>query len=468
MIRAKSFKGETVAVMGLARSGLASVRSLVEGGARVLAWDDRADRAEEAAKLGAEITDLARADFSKISCLVLSPGIPHTYPAPHPVAERARAQGVAIIGDIEILMRECPDVRTVGVTGTNGKSTTTALIGHILQSAGLPVEVGGNIGRPVLEFDLTGKDATHVLELSSYQLELTPSLSCDVALLLNVSPDHLDRHGGMTGYIAAKRRIFTNMAKDAAAIVGVDDETTAGIHASFSDYLGVSVLPVSGLTAPEGGIGVDRDTLVDRRKKRTKKLVDLSGAPTLPGSHNAQNAAAAAATALTLGVKASDVADAIQSFAGLAHRQEIVGHRGKVIYVNDSKATNADAASRALSCYPTIFWIVGGIAKDGGIDCLAPYFERVRHAFLIGESMEAFAATLAGRVPYSASCTLEHAVRDAHVMAARHTRSGAVVLLSPAAASFDQFDSYEARGDRFRALVEERLAALGTVDRRAS
>ncbi|MBM86729.1 MAG: UDP-N-acetylmuramoyl-L-alanine--D-glutamate ligase [Rhodospirillaceae bacterium] len=468
MIAAKSFANETLAVMGLARSGLSSVRALVAGGAKVIAWDDQTERCAVAAEFGAVIEDLSKVDFSGVSRLVLSPGIPHTYPAPHPVTERARAAGVPIIGDIEILLRTCPNAHLIGVTGTNGKSTTTALIGHILEQAGLRCQVGGNIGRPVLEFEEWAEDEIYVLELSSYQLELTPSLSCAVAVLLNVSPDHLDRHGGLKGYVVAKQRIFAGMARGAPAIVGIDDEASVGIHAALPVSGAINAIPISGLTLPKGGVGVERGRLVDARGGRVCDLFDFSRAVRLPGSHNAQNAAAAAVVSLTLGIEPCIVAKAIRDFPGLPHRQELVASERGVSYVNDSKATNADAAARALVCYRPIYWIAGGIAKEGGIDGLAPYFGRIRHAFLIGASMEAFASTLAGRVPFSACVTLDHAVKEAHELAVREGQNGATVLLSPAAASFDQFANYEARGNAFRNLVAFWNSERGTANRRAS
>lgn len=457
MIAAKTFRDETVAVMGLARSGLASVRSLAAGGARVLAWDDNAERRDEAAVLGAEIVDLAQADFAAIEYLLLSPGIPHTHPAPHPVAERARARGVSIIGDVEILVRNCPEACLVGVTGTNGKSTTTALIGHILTEAGVACEVGGNIGRPVLEFAVPPSGGIQVLELSSYQLELAPSLSCDVAVLLNISPDHLDRHGGMVGYVAAKRRILDGMGEGGVAVIGVDDEESRQLREATAGRSAVTAIPVSGLSVPAGGVGVDNGHVVSEAGGSRHNVVDLAAARALPGSHNAQNAAAAAAVVQTLGIDVAAIGSALLSFPGLPHRQERIGERDGVTFVNDSKATNADAAARALGCYSTIYWIVGGLAKQGGIDALAPYFPSIRHAFLIGESMEQFACTLEGRVRYTACGTLDQALSKAAVMAWREARDGATVLLSPAAASFDQFASYETRGDRFRALAKASL-----------
>ncbi len=468
MIRAHTFKDQTVAVMGLARSGLASVRSLVEGGATVLAWDDNQVRRDEAAGLGAGIVDLASAGFAEASALVLSPGIPHTHPAPHPVAARARRDGVPIIGDIEILVRSCPEARIVGITGTNGKSTTTALIGHILTKAGLAVEVGGNIGRAALEFQTMGAEGIYVLELSSYQLELVPSLACDRAVLLNISPDHLDRHGDLMGYIAAKRRIFEGMRDGGVAVIGEDDAAARSLAGEVALTAGVTVTRISGLDVPEKGVGINKRRVVSAVQVKRRNLVDLTKARALPGAHNAQNAAAATAVALSLGIAATVIGEALVDFPGLPHRQELVGSKDGVAYVNDSKATNADAAARALACYPAIYWIAGGVAKEGGIEPLAPFFPGIRRVFLIGKSTETFAASLEGRVPYTAAGTLRRALDAAAALALSEARDGATVLLSPAAASFDQFANYEARGDEFRALVKAFLNNDRDDQRRAS
>ncbi|MDE0809818.1 MAG: UDP-N-acetylmuramoyl-L-alanine--D-glutamate ligase [Alphaproteobacteria bacterium] len=465
MIRAHTFQGQTVAVMGLARSGLASVRSLLAGGARVLAWDDSAICCEEAVSLGAESTDLGKTNFSGITAMVLSPGIPHTHPAPHPVVDRARAAGVPIIGDIELLLRACPDARVIGITGTNGKSTTTALIGHILTAAGLPVEVGGNIGRSALEFEPMGAEGIFVLELSSYQLQLVPSLACDRAVLLNISPDHLERHGDLAGYIAAKQRTFDGMPDNGVVVIGDDDAETRTLAGRLATH---TVTRISGLGMPTEGVGMEGQSVVAMVAGRRKVIGTLSTARALPGSHNAQNACAATAVALSLGVSGDVIRAALLDFAGLPHRQEMVGAADGITYVNDSKATNADAAARALSCYDPIYWIVGGVSKQGGIEPLAPYFPRVRRAFLIGESTEEFAATLEGRVPYSACDTLDRALDAAAVLALSEGRGGATILLSPASASFDQFSSYEVRGDCFRDMVCELLGNGRPCQRRAS
>ena len=458
MIVCHSKSGKSLFVMGLGLSGLATVKALVAGGATVIAWDDREDRRADAARLGARMENPDQAQWTGIDALVLSPGIPHTHPAPHPAAAHARAAGVPIIGDVELLLAECPDAKIIAITGTNGKSTTTALIGHIFSSAGKRAEVGGNLGTPVLSFAPLHADGTYILELSSYQLELTPSLAPDIAVLLNISPDHLDRHGGLAGYIAAKRRIFANQAAGATAIVGVDDTDAAAI----ADRL-AQVIRISGKDTLSADIRTDGTLLTENGER----LYDLSAAHTLPGAHNHQNAAAAFAAARAAGISEKTITQAISSFPSLAHRQELVAECGGVRYVNDSKATNPDAAERALGCYSPIYWVAGGLAKEGSIAALKPYFPRIRHAFLIGEAAASFGETLGEAVPHTSCGTLEKAVSTAHEMAVSEHLEGATLLLSPAAASWDQFDNFEQRGDRFRAQVLQLTsrAASGEVRR---
>jgi UDP-N-acetylmuramoylalanine--D-glutamate ligase len=456
-----SFAGRRIAVLGLARSGRAAVRALAAGGAQILAWDDDpAVRDRLAAEM--PISDLGAADWRQIPALVLSPGIPHRYPEPHPAVLRAREAGSEIIGDIELLGRAQPDARYVGITGTNGKSTTTALIGHILTAARRRVEIGGNLGTPALSLAPLGGEGTYVLEMSSFQLELIGSLAFDVAVLLNITPDHLDRHGGMAGYIAAKRRIFARQRAASTAIVGIDDPICRAIadelRASPSGGL-ARVVPISVTESAPGGVYVERGRLVDATGRRPIEVLDLALAERLPGSHNWQNAAAAYAAARSVGVAAEEAAGAIRSFPGLAHRQELVDTIDGVRYINDSKATNADAAEKALACYEAIYWIAGGLPKAGGITPLAPYFRRLRHAYLIGTATEEFAATLGNSVPFTRCGDLRTAIEAAAEQARRDRASGAVVLLSPACASYDQFADFEARGDAFRALVAERRAA---------
>lgn len=455
MIEVSQFRGDKVAVLGLARSGLAAAAALRRGGARVLGWDDStAKREAAAAQTDLAIADLATADLAGVRALILSPGVPHSFPAPHPVVRRAREAGIEIIGDIELLARTQRAARYAGITGTNGKSTTTALIGHILERAGRRVAVGGNLGTPALTLAALDGDGIYVLEMSSYQLELTHSLAFDVAVLLNVTPDHLDRHGGMDGYVAAKKRIFAPQRPSQAAVIGADDAICRAIADAVAASARQRVVRVSAEHAVAGGVHVDGTWLIDDMAHRAERVLDLAGAVRLPGRHNWQNAAAAYAAVRCLGVQREAAAAGIASFPGLAHRQELVATIAGVRYVNDSKATNADAAARALACYETVYWIAGGRAKEGGIAALQPWFPRIRRAFLIGEAAAAFARTLeSAGVPFSRADDLAAALAAAHAAAQREERPGAVVLLSPACASFDQFTSFEERGDAFRRLV---------------
>ena len=453
MIPVTAYQGQDVAVLGLARTGLAAAAALRAGGARVHAWDDAAPRREAAAAEGIPIAEPAELDWRRMAALVMSPGIPHTHPKPHPAAAAARKAKVPLIGDIELLVRSAPAARYVAVTGTNGKSTTTALIGHILKESGREVAVGGNLGTPVLSFAPLGKDGIYVLEMSSYQLELTQSLACEVAVLLNVTPDHLERHGGMAGYIAAKERIFANQRPTQAAVVGMDDEICRGIAGKLRREERQAVVPISGERAMEGGVYVADGVMTDASGVRATRVMDMRKASRLPGRHNWQNAAAAFAAARRVGIAADAAAAGIESFPGLAHRQELIAMIDGVRYINDSKATNADAAARALVCYDAIYWIAGGVPKAGGIEPLRPLFPRIRRAFLIGEAAESFAKTLGDAAPHSRSGDLATAVTEAREAARSQRIEGAVVLLSPACASFDQFANFEARGEAFRTLV---------------
>jgi UDP-N-acetylmuramoylalanine--D-glutamate ligase len=458
MIAVPGFEGRKIAVLGLARSGRAAAAALAAGGAEVLAWDDsdktRAALAGELAR-GVSLTDPATIDWRGVAALVLSPGIPHNFPAPHAAVTAARTAGVPVIGDIELLGHAQPEARYIGVTGTNGKSTTTALIGHILATAGKRVEIGGNLGPPALGLAPLGKDGFYILEMSSFQLELVTSLTFDIAVLLNITPDHLDRHGDMDGYIAAKKRIFAHQDSSAVAVVGIDDSICRDIANELSGGEGPGVIPISAIGPAPGGVWAEGGWLIDGMDGTSARVLDLAAAPRLPGVHNAQNAAAAYAVARRAGIFSAQAANAVQTFPGLAHRQELVDTIDGVRYINDSKATNADATEKALACYPAIYWIAGGLPKAGGITPLAPYFTRLRHAFLIGNATGEFAATLDGKVAYSRCGDLATALAAASGMARAEHVSEAVVLLSPACASYDQFANFEVRGDTFRRLVGE-------------
>ena len=459
MIPVSCFEGRTVAVFGLGRTGLAAARALIAGGARVAAWDESASVRDVAVAEGLELVDLATADWSGFAALMLSPGVPLTHPTPHWTVDKAAAAGVEIVGDIELFARavamapEHKRPRVVAITGTNGKSTTTALLGHVLEAAGRDVRVGGNIGVGVLGLPEMHGGAVYVLELSSYQLDLTSSLKPDVAILLNISPDHLERHGSMDGYLAAKRRVLLNQGKGDTAIIGVDDAFGQQICTEITAANRRTIWPISARKAIGRGVYALQGRLYDATEGRVTEVADLSGAKSLPGRHNWQNAAAAYAAARALGVTERDAAEGLTSFPGLVHRMETIGAIGNVRFVNDSKATNADAARQAMSSYPRFFWIAGGRPKTGGIDALADLFPAVARAYLIGEAEEAFASTLEGRVPYARAGNMDAAVRAAFADA-RKEEGEAIVLFSPACASFDQYADFEERGEAFRAAVQ--------------
>ncbi|WP_374578164.1 UDP-N-acetylmuramoyl-L-alanine--D-glutamate ligase [Phenylobacterium sp.] len=468
MIPVRGFEGRTVAVFGLARTGLTAARALLLGGAKVVVWDEK-DASREAARAeGFELLDLSSADWSQFAALMLSPGVPLTHPKPHWTVEKAKAAGVEIVGDIELFARtvnaapEHKRPKVVAITGTNGKSTTTALIGHVCAAAGRDVRVGGNIGQGVLGLEDMHGGAVYVLELSSYQLDLTSSLKPDVAVLLNVSPDHLDRHGGMEGYVAAKRRILLNQGKGDTAVIGVDDPWGQRICTEITAANRRTIVPISASKAMGRGVYVLQGLLYDATGERAVEVTDLLRARSLPGRHNWQNAAAAYSAVRGLGLTAQEAADGLLSFPGLAHRMETVGTVGKVRFVNDSKATNADAARQAMSSYPKFYWIAGGVPKAGGIDSLTDLFPRIEKAYLVGEAAPAFAQTLKGKAKLAECGTLAGAVAAAYADAAAGGQD-AIVLLSPACASFDQFPDFEARGEAFRAAVQSlaRPAAKG-------
>jgi UDP-N-acetylmuramoylalanine--D-glutamate ligase len=449
MIDLAVLEGSSFVVLGLARSGRATVRALRAAGIDCIAWDDNAASRDAAAQLGARIADPATIDWSGITALVISPGIPSTLPVPHPAAVAARAAGKPIICDVELLCRAQPEARFVAITGTNGKSTTTALIGHILQQAGARCEVGGNIGRGALDLEPLGKGGLYVLELSSYQLELLRTFHADIAVWLNITPDHIDRHGDLAGYVAAKKNIFARQHAGDCAVIGTEDEASREVEREMAARSGIACVPVALDRPVANGISYRAGMLVDA----DGYTVDFSDVLTLPGAHNAQNAACAWAVCRWLDVPRETIVAGLRTYPGLPHRQERVAAVGKVVYVNDSKATNADAAARALSSYDEIYWILGGQAKEGGVAPLAVYFDRIRHAFLIGEATELFAGQLEGRLPYSRCGDLQSALNAAHALAQREAVGPAVVLLSPACASWDQWKSYEHRGDAFRAMA---------------
>jgi UDP-N-acetylmuramoylalanine--D-glutamate ligase len=453
MIPVFTFAGQRVGVMGLGKSGLSAAAALKAGGAMVSVWDDKPEQRTAATAAGWALLD-PNASRLDLAALIWSPGVPHTLPKPHALALKAREQNIPLMCDIDLLARAQEASSFIGITGTNGKSTTTALTAHIFKHAGRPTAVGGNLGTPALDLKALGGLGTYVLELSSYQLELVPSLALETAIFLNITPDHLERHGSMDGYVAAKRRIFTNQRHPRVAIIGIDDAYCASLRDQLVRAGLHTVIPISVKGAVPGGVYVENGTLIDATDRKPRTIADLRAIATLPGEHNWQNAAAATAAALSQGIPGPVIAAALKSFKGLPHRQELVATISGVTFVNDSKATNADAAEKALRCYENIYWIAGGIAKDGGIASLAPLFPRIRHAFLIGDAADDFADALDGKVSHDLYEDLETAIEDAGARALKEKLPGAVVLLSPACASFDMFKSFEERGERFRAEVQ--------------
>jgi len=445
------FAGQKVALFGLGGSGLATANALKAGGAEVIAWDDNADSVARAEAAGIGTQDLREAAWSGFAALVLSPGVPLTHPEPHWTVRLAREAGTEIIGDIELFCRErrarAPGAPFVAITGTNGKSTTTALIAHVLAQAGRDVQMGGNIGTAILSLEPPDAARIHVIEMSSFQIDLTPGLDPMVGVLMNITPDHLDRHGTMEQYAAIKERLISGAG---LAVVGIDDGPSRAIAERRTGDL-VRIHVPSGDALSTDALTV-RDGLV--RDPDGTALADVNGIGSLRGAHNWQNAAVAVAVARALGLSGEEIQAGLSSFPGLPHRMEEVGRRGSVLFVNDSKATNADSTEKALTAFRDIHWILGGKAKEGGIFPLVPYFQRVAHAYLIGAASDAFAATLEGVVPYTRCETLEVAVPKAAESAAASGAPEPVVLLSPACASYDQFRNFEIRGDRFRELVQ--------------
>lgn len=460
MIPLTTFDNRTVALFGLGGSGLATATALKAGGAQVVCFDDNKDRVTAAAKAGFAVQDLKTLDWATLSALVLAPGVPLTHPVPHWSVDLARDAGVEVIGDIELFCRErrktCPAAPLIAITGTNGKSTTTALIAHLLRELGLDVQMGGNIGTPVLELAPLQPGRHYVVECSSYQIDLAPTLDPTVGVHLNLSPDHLDRHGTIENYAAIKERL---VAGAKVAIVGADDRLSSMIGDRL-DLARKPVCRIAGERELSGGIYTRHGQIMEAHDGAQTVVANLCGIDSLRGDHNGQNAAAAFATLRALELPAERIAAAMGSFPGLHHRMEIVLRQGRILFVNDSKATNADAAARALSSFKRIYWIAGGRAKAGGIDLLDEYFPKIARAFLIGEAAQAFSKTLEGRVPYKISGTLSDAVRDAAGEAAEDGAGEIAILLSPACASFDQYPNFELRGAAFVEAVRA-LAGSG-------
>lgn len=449
------FSGKTVTVFGLGGSGLATAEALQAGGARVQVWDDGEAARGKAQAKGLELVDPLVAGLAGQDALILAPGIPLTHPAPHPVVVKAQAAGVEVIGDIELFCRErarlAPDAPLVAITGTNGKSTTTALIAHLLQAAGRDVAMGGNIGTAILALPPPAANLVHVVECSTFQIDLAPSLAPSIGILTNLTPDHLDRHGTMERYAAIKQRL---VAASRLAIIGVDDDYCLAI-ADGLEQQGHAVMRMSMDRSLDEGISRDGTRLLLNHKRSHTELADLAGLASLRGVHNAQNAAAAIAAVRALGVDDATIRNGLRTFPGLAHRMQPLGTIGRALIVNDSKATNAEAAEKALASFAGgIHWIIGGVAKEGGIAGLQPYFDRIEHAYLIGKSTPLFAGQLGEQVRWSDCGTLEQAFAEAVERANASSHAEPVVLLSPACASYDQFPNFEVRGARFKQMAE--------------
>ena len=465
MIPVRGYSGARVAVLGLGRSGFAAARALRAGGASPVVWDDTEAARAAAEAEGFEVTRLKPEILADTARLIVSPGIPHLYPAPHPVIAAAYAAQVPVDNDVGLFFASLGDdgwdafdiaPRIIAVTGSNGKSTTAALIDHLLKRAGRESQLAGNIGRGVLDIDPPGDNGVVVLELSSYQTELARALTPDIAVFTNLSPDHLDRHGGMGGYFAAKRRLFAEGGPD-RAVIGIDEAEGLFLAGQLSEGAGDErVIRVSAHQKPKGAgwqVSARKGFLSEWRKGRQIASIDLRNIAALPGAHNHQNACAAYAAVRALGLGPNQIEQGLRDFAGLPHRSQVVAEAGGVRFVNDSKATNVDAALQALNAFPRIRWICGGLMKEGGLGALAPGLENVVKAYVIGREPEPFALAIPG-VDTAILGDMDSAV----AAAAQDAEPGEVVLLAPAAASFDQYDNFERRGEAFIAAVEAALA----------
>ncbi len=462
MITLRHYQDKKVGIFGLAKAGTATVASLTSSGAEVVAWDDKEESRKACAPYVAEgkvrLISPELWPWKELDAVVVSPGVPLTHPEPHPVVAQARKASVRVIGDIELLCEAQPHAPIIAVTGTNGKSTTTSLIGHILRSAGYKAEVGGNLGIPALSLAPVSNNECYVLELSSYQLDLVQTAHFNIAVLLNVTPDHLDRHGSMEGYIAAKSRIFDRQTRHDYAIVGVDDDYSCSVYAALKQTSKARLVGVSVLHDLKQGIFVDKEGMLrDKMDMEHPAVVNLGNITHLTGRHNWQNAAFAYAACKLYGLSTRDIEKGLRTFPGLRHRLQVAATLHGVRFINDSKATNADATSHALAPFADIYWIAGGKPKEGGIASLTRFFPHVIHAYLIGEAEEQFAKTLEGQVPYTRCGTLARAFEMATEKAFTDRKPGAVVLLSPACASFDQWKNFEERGDAFCTLAEKLL-----------
>ena len=453
MIPVTCLAGQKVAVFGLGLSGIATAKALRAGGAEPQVWDDGEKGRAAAVEAGFEPVDLAEADWREFAALVLAPGVPLTHPKPHWTVERAREAGIEMIGDTELFCRERRALNSaakiVAITGTNGKSTTTALTAHLIASAGRRVAMGGNIGMAVLALEPFADDLTYVIEYSSYQIDLTPTLDATGACLLNVTPDHLDRHGTIEHYAEVKARIFDRLGAGDTAVIGVDDP----ISADIADRLPGIPKRISVLGPVRNGIYAHDGALIEVEGGEALPPISLAGIGSLRGQHNAQNAAAAFALCRAVGLSREDIAAGLATFPGLAHRMEQVGYLGRVLFINDSKATNADAAAKALASFDSIYWIAGGLAKAGGLAGLEQFYPKIRRAYFVGDAAAEFSRFVGDALPNQISGTLSAAVAAAARDAEASSDAEPVVLLSPACASFDQFLNFEVRGNAFRTAV---------------
>lgn len=465
MIVLRNYQDKILGVMGLGKAGVATVATLLASGADVFVWDDK----EEIRNLfnqnnmgsKAHMIEPGKWPWRNLHALVLSPGIPLSHPEPHYTVKLAKEIGTKIMGDMELFCKVQYANQKIAVTGTNGKSTTTSLIAHILRSASRKVEVGGNLGTPVLSLQPLGTDGCYVLELSSYQLDLIHTTHFNISLILNFTPDHIDRHGSMSGYVAAKSHIFDNQNRYDTAIVSVDDDYARSVYAELKQRSKAQIIAVSCTHPLRQGVFVDKEGMLhDKIDPNVPAVLKISDLINLTGRHNWQNVAFAYTACKIYGVSIRDIERGLHSFPGLRHRLQIVATIHGVRFINDSKATNADATANALAPFSNIYWIVGGKAKAGGIDSLTCYFDSIEHAFLIGESQEEFAKTLEGRVNYTRCGTLSNAFSAATKLAFAERKQNAVILLSPACASFDQWKNFEERGDAFCSLVEDLLNKL--------
>lgn len=456
MITPTHYKNKKVAVFGLGKAGTSTINALLRADAKIYAFDDKQESVQKLSdnnqNIKAEALD--KTNWQEIDSLILSPGVPFTHPKPHQIVTYATNAKVPIICDIEALYQSQNAANFIGITGTNGKSTTTTLIDHILKHAGKKVATGGNLGIPALDLEALDKTGFYVLEMSSYQLDLIDRTRFNVSILLNITPDHLDRHGDMAGYSKAKCRIFKNQTKQDFAIVSIDDSYCKNIYQDLVNEGKIGdVIAISTQKILNPGISVRNGIIYDNQFGNDQ--YNLGELERLPGEHNAQNIAAAYAAAKAINISSDVIIEAIKTFQGLRHRIQLVRQIGAVKFINDSKATNAEATQNALKAFDNIYWILGGLAKEGGIESLSPYFPKIKHAFLIGKAEDDFAKTLEGKVNYNKSGTLAQAFSEAASMALKNPAEKSVVLLSPACASWDQWPNFEVRGDAFCKMAEE-------------